>query len=127
MIVGPDGLRALLDWEAARRGGDPMEDLAWSALRTWRFRHDSLEIGGFAARQPLIEAYEAAGGEFDEDRFAWWKVLGTLRWALGLYGQATAHIDGRFRSIIMAASGPRVPELEWDLLMLIRRPSSGVE
>jgi aminoglycoside phosphotransferase (APT) family kinase protein len=119
LIVGADGLRAVLDWEGARRRGDPMEDLAWAALRMWRFRNDELEIGGFASRAPLVDAYEAAGGCFDAERFRWWKVYGTLKWALGLAAQAAGHLDGTFRSIVMAASGRRVPELEWDLLMLI--------
>jgi aminoglycoside phosphotransferase (APT) family kinase protein len=120
LIVGPDGLRAVLDWEGARRQGDPMEDVAWPSLRMWRFRNDDREIGGFAGRDPFVAGYEAAGGAFDVERFHWWKALGTLRWALGLAGQTAAHLDGRFESIVMAASGRRVPELEWDLLMLIR-------
>jgi hypothetical protein len=86
----------------------------------WRFRYDDQEIGGFAGRAPFVAAYQSSGGAFDEERFHWWKVLGTLRWALGLAGQTAAHLDGRFVSIVMAASGRRVPELEWDLLMLIR-------
>jgi hypothetical protein len=97
-----------------------MQDLAWPALRMWRFKEDGREIGGFAGREPFVAGYEAAGGTFDEDRFRWWKVLGTLRWGLGLAGQSAAHLDGRFRSIVMAASGRRVPELEWDLLMLVK-------
>ena len=120
LIVADDGLRAVLDWEGARRRGDPMEDLAWLALRMWRFRNDVLEVGGFARLDALVEAYERAGGSFDRDRYRWWKVLGTLKWALGLAGQAAGHIDGSFRSIVMAASGRRVPEMEWDLLMLVR-------
>lgn len=120
LIVGADGLRALLDWEGSRRRGDPMEDLAWLALRMWRFRNDALEVGGFARLESLVGAYEAAGGRFDTDRYRWWKVYGTIKWALGLAAQAAGHIDGSFRSIVMAASGRRVPEMEWDLLMLIR-------
>ena len=120
VIVGPDGLRAVLDWEGAVRSGDPMRDVAWPALRMWRFREDEREIGGFATREPFVAGYERAGGAFDAERFRWWKVLGTLRWGLGLADQAAAHLDGRFRSVVMAASGRRVPELEWDLLMLLR-------
>jgi aminoglycoside phosphotransferase (APT) family kinase protein len=120
LIVGPDGLRAVLDWEGALASGDPMQDLAWPALRMWRFREDEREIGGFAGRSPFVAGYESAGGTFDEDRFHWWKVEGTLRWAVGLAGQAMAYLDGRVPSIVMAASGRRVSELEWDLLMLIR-------
>jgi aminoglycoside phosphotransferase (APT) family kinase protein len=120
LIVGDDGLRAVLDWEGTIAAGDPMQDLAWPALRMWRFRNDTKEIGGFAGREPFVEGYEAAGGSFDASRFDWWKVEGTLRWALGLAGQTISFLDGRVSSIVMAASGRRVPELEWDLLMLVR-------
>ena len=124
ILVSARGLEAVLDWEGTVRHGDPMQDLAWPALRMWRFKEDAREIGGFAGREPFVAGYEAAGGSFDEERFTWWKVLGTLRWALGLASQSAAHLDGRFRSIVMAASGRRVPELEWDLLMLVRpRPA----
>jgi aminoglycoside phosphotransferase (APT) family kinase protein len=120
LLVSARGLEAVLDWEGAVRHGDPMQDLAWPALRMWRFKEDGREIGGFAGRDPFVAGYERAGGRFDPERFHWWKVLGTLRWALGLAGQSAQHLDGRFRSIVMAASGRRVPELEWDLLMLVR-------
>ncbi|MGH9214220.1 MAG: phosphotransferase family protein [Acidimicrobiales bacterium] len=120
ILVSSQGLEAVLDWEGAVRHGDPMQDVAWTALRMWRFHEDEREIGGFAGRAPFAAGYQRGGGVFDEERFHWWKVLGTLRWALGLAGQSAAHLDGRFRSIVMAASGRRVPELEWDLLMLVR-------
>jgi aminoglycoside phosphotransferase (APT) family kinase protein len=120
ILVSARGLEAVLDWEGAVRHGDPMQDVAWPALRMWRFKEDDREVGGFADLAPFVAGYERGGGAFDEERFHWWKVLGTLRWALGLASQSAAHLDGRFRSIVMAASGRRVPELEWDLLMLIR-------
>jgi aminoglycoside phosphotransferase (APT) family kinase protein len=120
LIVGEDGLRAVLDWEGTLASGDPMQDLAWPSLRMWRFRNDTKEIGGFAGREPFIEGYESAGGEYHAGRFHWWKVEGTLRWGVGLAGQTIGFLEGRVPSIVMAASGRRVPELEWDLLMLIR-------
>ena len=120
IIVGSDGLRAVLDWEGAQRFGDPMRDAAWSALRMWRFRQDDREIGGFAGRDVFAAAYERRGGTFDADRFHWWKVLGTLWWGVGLASQAAAHLDGSFRNVVMAASGRRIHEIEWDLLMLVR-------
>lgn len=120
LIVGEDGLRGVLDWEGAIGSGDPMQDLAWPSLRMWRFRNDTAEIGGFGGRKPYVAAYESAGGTYDEARFEWWKVQGTLWWALGLASQTVAFLDGRIPSIVMAASGRRVSELEWDLLMLIR-------
>jgi len=48
-------------------------------------------------------------------------VLGTLRWGLGLARQAIGHLDGSVPSIVMAASGRRVAELEFDLLALLGR------
>jgi aminoglycoside phosphotransferase (APT) family kinase protein len=123
IIVGDDGLRAILDWEGARVG-DPLEDLAWPCQRMWRFREDARTVGGLAGVDVLRAAYLDAGGTWDEERFAWWRVLGTVRWGLSLAGQARAHLDGSFPSIVMAASGRRVPELEYDALLLLRPHSS---
>jgi aminoglycoside phosphotransferase (APT) family kinase protein len=36
LIVGPHGVRAVLDWELAHLG-DPREDLGWLCARVWRF------------------------------------------------------------------------------------------
>lgn len=120
MLVGPDGLRAALDWETCRRG-DPMEDPAWMCVRMWRFRNDHLEVGGFADVDALKAGYQDAGGTWDDERFHWWKVLGTLSWGLGLAHQAREHLDGTLRSIVLAASGRRVAELEYDALMLLQK------
>lgn len=122
IIVAADGLRAILDWETARIG-DPMEDLAWPCQRMWRFREDDKMVGGMGHVASLHDAYVGDGGAWDEERFQWWRLLGTIRWGLGLAGQARTHLDGSFPSIVMAASGRRVPELEYDALLLMRPPS----
>ncbi|HSG88191.1 MAG TPA: phosphotransferase family protein [Pseudomonadales bacterium] len=119
VIIDDSGLAAVLDWEVAKIG-DPMEDLAWPCLRCWRFGADEVEVGGFGDRETLAAAYREGGGDFDAHAFHWWKVLGTLRWGLGLAGQARGHLDGSFSNIVMAASGRRVAELEHDLLCLLR-------
>lgn len=119
VIIGDDGLRAILDWEGTRIG-DPAEDVMWPMVRMWRFRNDHLPVGGFSAIEPYRTAYEQAGGVWDEDRIRWWLALGTLRWGLGLANQAHQHLDGSYRTIVMAASGRRVAELEYDTLMCLR-------
>ena len=124
LIIDPKGLRGALDWEVSHVG-DPMEDLGWLCQRMWRFRNDALEVGGFASRADLRAGYEAAGGTWSDASFHWWKTFGTLRWGIGLAGQAAAHLGGSFRSIVMAASGRRVAELEYDSLMLLRRALAG--
>ena len=117
--VSTDGLTGVLDWEICHLG-DPMEDLGWVCQRMWRFRNDTLEVGGLADRSALRRGYESAGGQWNEGSFHWWKVFGSLRWGLGLHEQARAHLDGSIPSVVMAASGRRVAELEYDLLMLLQ-------
>ncbi len=119
VIIDATGLAAILDWELTKVG-DPMEDLAWPCLRCWRFGADEIEVGGFGSRATLVRAYTQAGGQFEPMAFRWWKVMGTMRWGLGLAGQARQHLDGSVPSIVMAASGRRVAELEYDLLCLLR-------
>ena len=120
IIVGEDGLRAVLDWEVSGVGA-PMSDVAWMCVRMWRFGNDQLEVGGIAERSLLREGYESAGGRWDDHAFDWWKLLSTLRWGVGLAGQARQHLNGEFRSIVMAGSGRRVAELESDCLTLLAR------
>jgi aminoglycoside phosphotransferase (APT) family kinase protein len=35
LIIGPDGVRSVLDWELAHLG-DPLEDLGWLCVKAWR-------------------------------------------------------------------------------------------
>ena len=117
-LVSDRGISAVLDWELVHLG-DPMEDLAWLCLRTWRFGADELVVGGFGSLEELRSAYEKAGGEWRDEAFQWWTVARTLWWGLGLARQAQAYMDGDANSIVLAASGRRVVELEYDLLRLM--------
>ena len=110
---------AVLDWEVAQ-ASDPMQDLAWLCLRTWRFGADDRPVGGFGTLDALLAGYREAGGRFRPDAFHWWSVARSVWWAVGLAGQAAAFTGGLTDSIVLAASGRRVPELEYDLLHLIR-------
>jgi aminoglycoside phosphotransferase (APT) family kinase protein len=122
MIVGPDGVRAVLDWELAHLG-DPMEDLGWLCVRAWRFG-SKLPVGGFGQRSDLFAAYgEAAGVEVDPKVARWWEVLGTLKWGVMCIIQAASHLHGLTRSVELAAIGRRVCENEHDLLTLIAPPA----
>ena len=118
LIVSDAELVAALDWELVHLG-DPMEDVAWLCLRTWRFGVDDLEVGGFGSLDNLRRSYEAAGGWWRQDAFAWWTMARTAWWGIGLASQAAAFCDGRSDSLVHAASGRRVVELEYDLLGLL--------
>ena len=122
LVVGPDGLRAVLDWELAHLG-DPLEDLGWLCVRAWRFGAGP-RVGGFGPVDELVGAYEAtAGVTVDRDALAWWEVLGTLKWGIICVVQAATHLTGLVRSVELAAIGRRVCEVEHDLLLLL--PGTG--
>jgi aminoglycoside phosphotransferase (APT) family kinase protein len=117
-LVGPEGLRGVLDWELAH-AGDPAEDIGWLCAPAWRFG-GSDQVGGFGSMEELLESYAAAGGEaMDRDRVHWWQVHATVKWAVICSLQASAHLSGSTRSVELAAIGRRVCESEWDLFMLL--------
>ena len=118
LLVGPDGLRAVLDWELAH-AGDPAEDLGWLCAPAWRFGGAG-HVGGFGDVAALLEAYAAAGGEvIDPRRLGWWLVYATVKWATICAMQASSHLSGATRSVELAAIGRRVCESEWDLFVLL--------
>ena len=118
LLVGPDGLRGVLDWELAH-AGDPAEDVGWLCAPPWRFG-GVREVGGFAALDDLLRAYEAAGGApIDAATVHWWEVYATVKWATICAMQASAHLSGASRSVELAAIGRRVCESEWDLFALL--------
>jgi aminoglycoside phosphotransferase (APT) family kinase protein len=118
LIVGSDGLRAVLDWELTHVG-DPAEDLGWLCVKAWRFGAGP-PVAGLGSREDLLAAYRAAGGaDISLAELRWWEILGTLRWGVICMTQAWAHLSGAHRSVELAAIGRRVCEQEWDLLVLL--------
>lgn len=119
LIVGSDGIRAVLDWELVH-WGDPAEDLGWLCVKAWRFGA-APPVGGFGSYEQLLDGYAAGGGApTDQQTLRWWEALGTLRWGLMCVDMARRHLEGSIRSVELAAIGRRSCEQEWDLLKLIR-------
>jgi aminoglycoside phosphotransferase (APT) family kinase protein len=118
LLVGPDGLRGVLDWELAH-AGDPAEDIGWLCAPAWRFGGPG-EVGGFGPAPDLLAAYESAGGAaVAPERVHWWQVYATVKWAAICALQASVHLSGATRSVELAAIGRRVCESEWDLFVLL--------
>jgi aminoglycoside phosphotransferase (APT) family kinase protein len=118
VIFGPEGLRAVLDWELAHVG-DPMEDVGWLCVRSWRFGADDRPVGGLCGREQLFAEYErAAGRAVDPAAVRWWEVFGNLKWAIICIMQARTVLDGAVRSVELASLGRRVAEIELELLEL---------
>lgn len=119
LIVGPEGIRCVLDWEIARVG-DPMQDLGVLCMRTWRFG-GAAEVGGFGQREDLYAAYERGSGtSVDPDRVRFWEAFSNLKWAIGCVRRGLAtRGDGQPASLELCAVGRRMEEPLWDFFHLI--------
>ncbi|WP_331769106.1 phosphotransferase family protein (plasmid) [Embleya sp. NBC_00888] len=120
LLVAPDGLVAVLDWELAHVGA-PAEDLGWFCTRAWQFGADAKPAGGFGTREELLAAYTAAGGSpITRPELHFWEVFGTFKWALTCVTQSRLHLSGQVRSVELAAIGRRLAEAEYDLVVLLQ-------
>jgi aminoglycoside phosphotransferase (APT) family kinase protein len=119
LIVGEEGVRAVLDWELAHVG-DPLEDFGFLCVRSWRFGNDDQPVAGVGQREDLFAAYERAGGrKVDPHVVRWWETFGNIRWGIICIMQASAYLTGMSKSVELAAIGRRTAETEWELLNLI--------
>jgi aminoglycoside phosphotransferase (APT) family kinase protein len=117
-IIGPDGVRAVLDWELAHIG-DPMEDLGWICVNSWRYGEIDKPVGGLGTREELFAGYQQAGRQADPARVKFWEVMGTLRWGVMCCGMMQRFRIGPEHSIERAMIGRRSSETEIDLLRLL--------
>jgi aminoglycoside phosphotransferase (APT) family kinase protein len=119
VVVGPEGLRAVLDWELAHVG-DPHEDLAWMCTKTWRFGNAAAPVGGVGPREPFYAAYEAESGRtLDRDALRFWETLSSAKVCVVWIMQMNAYLTGLIPSVEHAAIGRRMAETELDLLELL--------
>ena len=118
MLIRPDGIAAVLDWELAHVG-DPMRDLGWICTAAWRYSVIDKPVGGFGEREDLMAGYEAAGGQrVDPEVLRFWETLGSLRWGVMCIGMGSRarHSD---RPVEMSMIARRTSENEIDLLRLL--------
>lgn len=117
ILIKPGAISALLDWELVHIG-DPMEDLGWICVNSWRFGVVDKPVGGFGQREELWAGYEAASGEtVNREHALFWEVLGTLRWGVMCAGMS-ASLAGE-PPIDRAVIARRASETEVDLMRLI--------
>jgi len=119
-IFTPDsGVVAALDWELAHTG-DPMEDLGWMCVNSWRFGNIDQPVGGFGSYEQLFEGYESVSGTLvDRDRVKYWETFGSLKWGIMCMSMYFTFNTGMDRSIERAAIGRRSSEAEIDLMRLL--------
>ena len=119
LIVGEEGIRCVIDWEIGQ-AGDPMQDLGWVCVKTWRFGGPR-PVGGFGEREDLFAAYEKASGiPVDPAHVRFWEAFGSVKWAVGCLRKGLHYVDGTEPlSIEQAAIGRRIEEPLWSFLNLI--------
>ena len=117
MIVGKnDGIRLVLDWEIGQ-ASDPMQDLGWLCVKTWRFG-GKYPVGGFGGREDLFAAYEKAGGQsVDPAHVRFWEAFGSVKWAAGCLRLGMRGIEEM--GVERCAIGRRIEEPLWDFYELL--------
>lgn len=116
LLLAPDGLRAVLDWELVHLG-DPLQDLGWVCAKVWRFGGPA-PVAGTGDRGDLVDGYaEVRGWRPTDAQLDWWELYGTLRWGLICQIQAQRHLSGLEPSVELAAIGRRACEQEYDVLL----------
>jgi aminoglycoside phosphotransferase (APT) family kinase protein len=119
LMIGPEGIRAVLDWENAHIG-DPAEDLGWLCVPSWRFGRLDQPVGGFGQRDELLAAYVAAGGVAPSpERWRFWEAYGSLYWGVVCARSVCEFRSGSDPSLERALIARRASECELDLLRLI--------
>jgi aminoglycoside phosphotransferase (APT) family kinase protein len=119
IMVGVEGVEAILDWELAHIG-DAHEDLAWGCINAWAFGHIDQPAFGCADLDNYWAAYEAAGGiPVDPARFRFWLIYRTLWWGLCCLQMADIWREGMDKSLERLVIGRRTSETEVDLLLML--------
>ena len=119
-IISEENLESIIDWELAHIG-NPMEDLGWLCVRSWRFGNFEKRVGGLGDIKDLIAGYESNSDiKIDESQLDIWQLYGSLRWGVICMMQTFAHLSGMVNSVEKAAIGRRVSETEFDLMNMIK-------
>ena len=106
-------ITAILDWELVHLG-DPMEDLGWICMRSFRGR--SPYMCHLIERPRLYERYEQlAGIPVPPATVQFYEAFGTFKLAVIHVGAARCFEDGRFKDLRLAAMGVHLPRLALQL------------
>jgi aminoglycoside phosphotransferase (APT) family kinase protein len=118
LICGADRIAAVIDWELAIIG-DPVQDLGWLCVKTWRFGGPQ-PVGGISTRGALLDAYDRAGGiAVDRDALRFWEAFGSIKWAIMCLMKGLEHRRTGKRSLEQLAIGRRMEEPLYDFLELL--------
>ena len=119
LIVNEEGLAAVIDWELVNIG-NPIQDIGWMCVNSWRFGITEKIVGGFGDLEDLLQGYSSVSNLIiDEQEVKKWQVFGSLRWGVICLIQTYSHLNGPTNSVERAAIGRRVSETEIDMINLM--------
>lgn len=119
LMVTPAGIKAVLDWELCHIG-DPMRDLGWLCVNSWRFGNRSLPVGGFGKIEDLIAGYESVSNHVvDLEALRFWEVFGSFWWSITTLGMAQTWRTGETPSVERPVIGRRSTEAQMDCVTLL--------
>jgi aminoglycoside phosphotransferase (APT) family kinase protein len=118
LLVGEQGLTAVLDWELAHVGY-PGEDLGYLCANVWRFGGDR-PVGGFGTYRELLDGYRSVRDRVpDAHELHRWQLYAALGWGLVCLTMLELHTSGVDPGLERAAVGRRLGESEIDILLLL--------
>lgn len=119
LMVTAGGINAVLDWELAHIG-DPVRDLGWLCVNSWRFGKDKLPVGGFGEREDLLAGYrETSGIDVSLQALEFWQVFGSFWWAMVTLQMASTWRTGETPSLERPVIGRRSSEAQMDCVNLL--------
>jgi aminoglycoside phosphotransferase (APT) family kinase protein len=118
-LYDDSGITGILDWEMAH-AGDPIEDLGWVVIKSWRWAGDD-RVGGLCSRDDFVRMYEdASATKVDRDALKFWEVFSNVKFATLFLTGTKAIINGKTPDLLLAVTSFIQPGLEVELLELIR-------
>ena len=118
-LYEPSGITGILDWEMAH-AGDPIEDLGWLVMKSWRWARDH-KVGGLCAREEFVKMYEESGGvKVDAAALKFWEVFSNLKFCIIFLTGAKSIIEGKTPDLLLALTSFVNPGVEVEILELIK-------
>jgi aminoglycoside phosphotransferase (APT) family kinase protein len=112
------GITGILDWEMAH-AGDPIEDLGWLVIKSWRWAGDD-RVGGLCPRDEFVRLYEEAGGvKVDPAVLKFWEVFANFKFAIIFITGTKSIVQGKTADLLLALTAFINPGVEAELMGLI--------
>lgn len=111
------GITGILDWEMAH-AGDPIEDLGWLVIKSWRWAGDD-RVGGLCLRDEFVKLYEAAGGvKVNPEVLKFWEIFSNVKFAIIFITGTKSVVQGKTPDLLLTLTAFITPGVEVELLGL---------